>query len=87
MNYITTTDLRTQSSKLVQSLKEGKKISLVHRSRVIGVIEPSHEEPKKFDAVKFKQFVKDLNLSRTTYAQREKKYRAYMMKKYGKDIS
>ncbi len=59
MNYITTTDLRTQSSQLVQSLRKGKKISLVHRSQVIGEISPVNLGVKTFDVEKFRNYVKE----------------------------
>lgn len=87
MNYITTTDLRTKSSQLVSDLKKGTKVSLIHRSKIVGIIEPVVKSPKPFDAAKFKLLVKGLNLPHTTYDQREKIYRAHLMKKYGKGIS
>lgn len=88
MNYITTSDLRTKSVELVNSLKEGKSVSLIHRSRIIGRIVPDDAEPPKvFNAAKFKKLVEKLNLPKTTYAQREKIYRAHLMKKYGKGLS
>ena len=87
MEYITTTHLRTKSSQLIQSLKKGTRVSLIHRSKVVGIIEPVTNPPKRFDADKFKQLVKSLNLPKTTYAQREKIYRAHLMKKYGKGLS
>jgi len=87
MNYITTTDLRTKTSQLISELKKGSRISLIHRSKVVGIIEPAAPEPKPFDAFKFNQLAKKLNLPKTTYAQRERIYRAHLMKKYGKGIS
>ncbi|OGH47433.1 MAG: hypothetical protein A3A51_01805 [Candidatus Levybacteria bacterium RIFCSPLOWO2_01_FULL_39_10] len=86
MEYITTTNLRTKTSQLVNELKKGGKVSLIHRSKIIGVIKPV-EEPKIFDAEKFNKIIKKLNLPPTTYAQREKIYRSHLMKKYGKGIS
>ena len=87
MEYITTTNLRTKTSQLVNSLKKGARISLVHRSKVVGVIEPTREEPKKFDVEGFKRLVKKLNLPHLSYAERERRYRAHLMKKYGKSLS
>ncbi|MBI2600985.1 hypothetical protein HYW42_03450 [Candidatus Daviesbacteria bacterium] len=86
MQYITTTELRTKSSKLVKTLKGGGTLRLIHRSKVIGQIMPIYE-PKPFDAKKFEKLVKNLKLPKTTYAQREKIYRAHLMKKYGKGLS
>jgi len=87
MKFVTTTDLRTKSSNLVDSLKRGESVSLIHRSKIVGVIKPAKEEPKKFDAKRFARLVTALNLPLTTYAEREKRYREHLMKKYGKGIS
>lgn len=86
MQYITTTDLRTKSSELIKSLQEGRKVSLIHRSKVVGEILPVKEEFKVFNAKVFKQAVAKLNLRKTTYEQREKIYRAHLEKKYGKGL-
>ncbi|MEK7581658.1 MAG: hypothetical protein AAB512_05240 [Patescibacteria group bacterium] len=89
MEYITTTDLRTKSSQLIQSLKNGTKVSLIHRSKVVGIIEPK-KEPKVLTHAgieKLKKLAHQLNLPKTTYKQREKIYREHLMKKYGKGIS
>ena len=85
MNYITSTDLRTKTSQVIKDLKLGSSLSLIHRSRVIGIIKPLYE-PKPFDADAFKHAIKGLNLPKTTYAQREKIYREHLMKKYGKSL-
>lgn len=86
MQYITTTDLRTKSSQLVNILKNGGSVSLIHHSKVIGKIQPD-QEPKPFDAKKFKKLVNGLNLPKTTYTQREKIYRKHLMEKYGPNLS
>lgn len=87
MNFITTTDLRTKSSTLIESLKNGKSVSLIHRSKIVGVIKPAQEEPKKFNAERVAQIAKQMNLPRLSYAEREKRYREHVMKKYGKGVS
>jgi antitoxin (DNA-binding transcriptional repressor) of toxin-antitoxin stability system len=87
MDYITTTQLRTKSSALVSSLEKGDEIKLVHRSKIVGIIKPAPLEGKPFDAEKFKNAIKNLNLPKTTYAQRDKIYRAHLEKKYGKSLS
>lgn len=89
MDYITTTNLRTQSSKLVETLKKGGVVSLVHRSKVVGVIKPQKEAKTltKADIEKMQRLATELNLPKTSYKQREKLYREQMMKKYGKDLS
>ncbi|KKQ35074.1 MAG: hypothetical protein US51_C0017G0006 [Microgenomates group bacterium GW2011_GWA2_37_6] len=90
MDYITTTQLRTKSSELVRTLREGRSVDLVHRSKVVGTIKPDKEEPKimtKDSIERLKELAKQMSLPKTSYAQREKNYRNHMMKKYGKHIS
>ncbi len=86
MDYITTTDLRTKSPQLIDTLKNGMSVSLIHRSRVIGKIQPV-QEAKPFDAKAFFKLVNSLHLPKTTYSQREKIYRKHLTEKYGKGIS
>lgn len=86
MNYITTTDLRTKSSQLINSLVKGQEISLIHRSKIVGIIKPATTS-KKFDVEMFKNAIKDLHLPKTTPDEREKIYRTHLMKKYGKNLS
>lgn len=87
MQYITTTNLRTQSPQLIEALKKGGTVSLIHRSKIVAVIKPADNKLKKFDVSKFKKHIEDLNLPKTTYAKREKIYRKHLMEKYGKNIS
>lgn len=87
MQYITTTELRTKSSKLVQLLREGKSVELVHRSKVVGEIKPKIYDPKPFNAAKFLKVVKKLNLPKLSRKQMEANYRKHMMEKYGKGLS
>ena len=89
MNYITTTNLRTQSSKLVETLKKGGTVSLIHRSKVIGVIKPKKEPQPltKKDIEKLKRLASNLNLPEISYKDRENNYRKHLLEKYGKDLS
>lgn len=88
MEYITTTELRTKSPALVKALNDGKKVSLVHRSKVVGVIKPLKYVPKVFNAEKFKEALRALRPAKPiSQSQGEKNYREHMMKKYGKYIS
>jgi antitoxin (DNA-binding transcriptional repressor) of toxin-antitoxin stability system len=48
MNNMTTTNLRKKSAQLVKTLKKGESVSLIHRSKVIGVIEPIKENRNVF---------------------------------------
>lgn len=86
MNYITTTELRTKSKTLVEILKSGGRLKLIHRSRVIGKIEPTYE-PKPLsekDIQELKALAKKLNLPKLTYKERERRYRKYLTEKYGR---
>lgn len=88
MNYITTTELRTRSSELVDLLLSGEDVILVHRSKIIGEIRPKKEdESKLFNANEFAKVVTEFNLPKLTQKQREKNYREAMEKKHGKHIS
>jgi len=74
MEFITTTDLRTKSSALITSLKNGESISLIHRSKVVGIIKPK-KEPKpltKKDITTLQQVAKELNLSKISYKERDR---------------
>lgn len=90
MQYISTTDLRTKSSELVAELKNGGKVSLIHRSQVIGEIMPKKEKPKTFTKsaiAKLEKLARELNLPKTSYKERERIYRKHLMEKYGKGLS
>ncbi len=89
MQYITTTDLRTKSSELVNSLSKGEVVSLVHRSKIIGEIKPKHEVKAltKADIQKLKKLAFELNLPKISYKQRAKIYRKHLSEKYGQDLS
>lgn len=87
MEYITTTSLRTQSSQLVKALQQGSTVTLIHRSKVIGVIDPAKPELKQFDAEGFKEALQGLKIGHTTYEEREKIYRKHIEEKYGKNLS
>lgn len=87
MDYITTTELRTKSSQLVQTLKNGGNVRLIHRSKVVGNILPI-QEPKPFDAERFSAIIKDLKPAKLIPRKdRDKVYRKHLMEKYGKNIS
>jgi antitoxin (DNA-binding transcriptional repressor) of toxin-antitoxin stability system len=89
MQNITTTNLRTKSSQLVDALKKGMSVSLIHRSKVIGEIRPK-KEPKpitKEDIKQLKKLAVELNLPKVTYQKREAIYRKHLLKKYGQNLS
>lgn len=89
MNFITTTQLRTQSSDLVEILKQGGSVSLIHRSKVIGEIKPKYEAKPitNEDIQELKKLAEEFNLPKTSYKDRERRYRKHLTEKYGKSIS
>ena len=90
MDYITTTDLRTKSSQLVTSLQNGTEISLIHRSKIVGVIKPIQKSTKPLtqeDIDSLKRLAKAQNAPRISYKERERIYRRHLMEKYGKGLS
>lgn len=89
MQYITTTDLRTKSSQLVKTLQSGGRLTLVHRSKVIGKIEPVQEEAKPItDIGAFEKFLNSIKPKKLVpIKDREKIYRKHLEEKYGKDLS
>lgn len=87
MQYITTTELRTKSSKLVQTLKQGDTLRLIHHSKVIGEILPTYE-PKPFDPDAFEKLLDSIKPKRLIPRKdREKVYRKHLEEKYGKGFS
>ncbi len=89
MNYLTTTDLRTKSSELIDLLTKGMEVSLIHRSQIVGVIKPK-KQPKVLTETKIgklKKLALKLNLPKISYKERAKLYREHLLKKYGKGLS
>ena len=86
MNIITATELRTKTKELFEAMLNGEEISVVHRSKVIGVFKPKKTKGKIFDAKKFGEIVEKMNVPRLSQEDREKRYRGAMMKKHGKHI-
>ena len=89
MQYITTTELRTMSKKLVDTLREGHSVNLIHRSKIVGRVEPV-QEPKpltKEGIEKIKRLAKELNLPKLSYKERERRYRKHLIEKYGQGLS
>ena len=86
MNTITATELRTKTKNLVEALLNGEEISVIHRSKVIGVFKPKKQGPVTFDAKKFTEIVEKMNSPKRTMAEIDKRYRAAMMRKHGKHL-
>jgi len=88
MDYITTTDLRTKSPELVAALEAGKSVKLVHRSKVVGTIDPPTREPVLFDSAAVKKIVAHIpKLPHLSDEERDRIYREEMEKKHGALIS
>lgn len=88
MEYITTTQLRTRSSQLVNSISKGNTVSLVHRSKVIGRIVPDNNAAiKTINAKSLAEKVDKLGLPKLTLEEIDRRYRIAMIKKHGKGIS
>lgn len=87
MNYLTTTQLRTKSSALIDMLLAGESVELIHRSKIIGEIMPKKPGEKIFNAKRMLELAEKMNLPKLSYKEREKRYRQHLEKKYGKNIS
>ena len=90
MDYITTTQLRTKSPRLIEALLAGRSIDLIHRSRMVVEIRPKRQDPKIMTKKSIRELMvlaKKMNLPKLSYKEREKRYREHLMKKYGKSLS
>lgn len=91
MQTITTTELRTKSKSLVESLIAGKSVQLIHRSQVIGEIHPKEQVRKKITTKDITELSKLLSVIKPTKVlpknQRGKVYRQNLQKKHGLSVS
>ncbi|RJR14711.1 hypothetical protein C4579_04325 [Candidatus Microgenomates bacterium] len=89
MNQITITEISQKPQALINALKKGVSVSLVHKSRVVGIIKPSdtNQTPAvTMDKLRaFQKAVKPKKL--IPRSQREATYRKRLMEKYGKGLS
>ena len=86
MEFITTTQLRTQAPKILAQLKLGKSIRLVHRSKIVGSITPEINA-KTFNPELFFEALRDLPPISVSSKQADKNYHEHIMKKYGQGLS
>ena len=85
---MTTTNLRTQSPLLVRLLSQGSSVSLVHRSKIVGVVSPVSGEPEPVTETALSSFLHRFRtLPLIPVARREQVYRHNLEKKYGQSIS
>ena len=89
MDYITTTELRTQIPKLIANLFKGNRVNLVHRSKIVGEIIPKKKEIKKsIDPKKFAAALKQLEPKKKVSLKKlMKNYEHYMMYRHGPNFS
>ncbi|MCS6956538.1 MAG: hypothetical protein NZM02_01675, partial [Patescibacteria group bacterium] len=87
--FITTTELREQSSKLIRSLLSGKSVNLIYRSKIIAKINPiSFSEKIINDSKKLENFFTFVKPKKIIPKQKRKEiYKKHLKQKYGKDLS
>ncbi len=83
MNYITTTQLRTQTSAFVEALLAGKSIDLIHRSKNLGTLTLERSANKSTNYSRLAANITDLSLPYLTPKQVKSNYHKYLTKKYG----
>lgn len=87
MNLITTTELRTKTSKLVESLLRGEEVDLIHRSKIVATIKPKEmQKTKRIDSKKLQEKIDKLNLPSLTLKETDRRYRIAMMQKHGQGL-
>lgn len=90
MQTITSTELRTRSKELINTLLSGKSVGLIHRSKFIGEVSLKKNEEKIMTPEKIKklkQLARQMDLPKLSRKQMEKNYREHIMKKYGQNLS
>ncbi len=84
MNYITTTDLRTKSSELVDTLKAGVEVTLVHRSKIIGTIRGIPHQSNTIKEKAFAKFLKEIRPAKPlTTKEKKDAYSRHLKERYG----
>jgi len=87
MEYITFTQLRTNTNNLAKALKRGDEIKLIRRSAVVGRVVPySNKKIKTINAKKLEAKIDELDLPRLTLKEIDRRYRIAMMKKHGQGL-
>jgi antitoxin (DNA-binding transcriptional repressor) of toxin-antitoxin stability system len=88
MEYITFTQLRTESNNLAKALRKGDEVKLIRRSVVVGRVIPyNNKKIKIINAKKLQAKIDELNLPKLTLKEIDRRYRIAMMKKHGQGLS
>lgn len=91
MQTITTTQLRTRSKDLVETLLGGESVELIHRSKIIGEIKPKDKKKRILTEGDLKEFDRLIEIIKPEKiipkGKREGVYRKNLAEKYGVDIS
>lgn len=88
MQYITFTQLRTESNNLAKALEKGEEVKLVRRSKVLGRVIPDKDSTiKTINAKKLEAKISKLNFPSLTLKEIDRRYRIAMMKKHGQGLS
>jgi hypothetical protein len=85
-----TTSLRYQTKKVVNLLKDGASLYLIHRSSIIGKIEPLKKIKEKTveDIEKFLTLIEEIKPKKLIDSQKRKQiYLKHLKNRYEKDIS
>lgn len=87
--FITTTELREQSSKLIKNLIAGKTVNLIYRSKVIAQINPISFSEKTIDnPAELENLFSLLKPKKIIPKEKRKEvYRKHLKQKYGKGLS
>lgn len=87
--FITTTQLREQSSKLIQSPLSGKSVNLIYRSKIVGKIDPVSLSEKTIDDTELlkKLFYTLKSKNLIPKKLRKQAYRKHLKEKYGQNFS
>lgn len=88
MQYITTTELRTKSSDLINALLAGYSVKLIHRSKPIAKIEPAPQLlTRPSNVALFEKAIRSFKLPRLSLRQARTRYSSHLRRKYGQRLS
>lgn len=90
MKYITTTQLRTKSKELIDTLRDGDSVTLIHRSQEVGVIQPQTNttEYKTVNVEELQKAINNLDLDLPdSLEEQDAVYHREMIKKHGSHLS